>query len=124
MIFITLLPFTFELVYDLIAINKGKKDLNSLWRLPMFLIVSIDYSDSTWQEIHVQTSYLLWCFAPFMFFDPVLNVFRFRSYKKWDYKGQTKDYDKFINRFNPIFLMVLRGIAFLLILYLANVLNN
>jgi hypothetical protein len=118
--FIVLLPFIVELVADLILINRGKKDLSATVRLVMFLLVSIDYSGSTWNDIHLQTSYLLWALAPYMFFDPVLNIFRFRSFKKWDYKGQTKEYDKFINRFNPRFLMVLRWIAFLGILYLAN----
>jgi hypothetical protein len=121
--FIVLLPFVVELVADLILINRGKKDLSATVRLVMFLLVSIDYSGSTWNDIHLQASYLLWALAPYMFFDPVLNIFRFRSFKKWDYKGQTKEYDKFINRFNPRFLMVLRVIAFLVIIWGANKIN-
>ena len=117
--FITLLPFTIELVADLILINRGKKDLSATVRLVMFLLVSIDYSGSTWNDIHLQASYLLWALAPFCFFDIVLNHFRG---KKWHYLSTTNNkwWDETLVNLNPWFLLCLRVTAFLGILYLSN----
>jgi hypothetical protein len=122
--FIVLLPFVVELVADLILINRGKKDLSATVRLVMFLLVSIDYSGSTWNDINLQTSYLLWALAPYCFFDNALSIARWRSFSKWDKLGETKDYDKFLKslRLKPWVLLILRVISFIGILLLANML--
>lgn len=119
LILLCLIPITVEIIGDLYFINKGKQDLHWGFRLAMLLLVSIDYQNSTLSNVILQSNYFLWCLSLYCFFDPALNLWRFRDFKKWKYIGETKPYDIFLSRFNPHFLLCLRVIAFVFILWVA-----
>lgn len=94
-----LFPFTFELIYDTIAIRLGKKDLHWGWRPFLFLPTAIDYSASTWSHVEFSTGALILCIVPYFFFDNFLNLLRFWKewgVKRWDYlKSALDDNPKF-----------------------------
>ena len=127
MIWLTLLPFLVEIFGDLWLIKEGKNDIHWGWRIPMFLLASIDYNaltwvwnePSTWSYIVLHTDYFIYCLVLYTMFDPVLNVFRFKSFKKWNYLGQSKKWDRNLLRFNPRFLLILRFVAACFLLYVA-----
>lgn len=123
LIFLCLIPITIEIIGDLYLINKGKQDLTWGHRLVMFLLISIDYQNSTWANIILQSNYFLWCLSIYAFFDNALGIARFQDFKKWSHLGKTKKYDLFLRDFNPYFLLVLRVIAFVFILWVANLLS-
>ena len=105
MIHYILLPITFlfELYADRWLIYKGKKDVHILWRVAMVAAVSLE--TLSWQKITFNMGFLALASAPFMLFDPALNVLRF-GWKKWDYSGKTKNYDLKLSKINPVALLV------------------
>lgn len=106
--FLPISPFAFELVSDYVMIVvKKKKDWFRGWhRVGMILAVALIYivtGDRTWQDV---VKFFALSFIPYCFFDPILAWLRKK--RGLDYKGQTKNWDKWYTRFNPYFVMTVR----------------
>lgn len=101
-----LTPFLLELFTDWQLIKAGRKDL-PLWLRVVLIGVC---STETFWVLTIPVSNLCLACAPFFFFDNLLAWLRKK--RGFDYQGQTKNYDKWISRFNPYALMVLRCVGF------------
>ena len=102
------LPFIIELIADWWLIRNGKKDL-PLW-LRIFMIAGVGIESVTLSSVALDVPGMALAVAPFAFFDNILAWMRGK--RGLDYHGKTKAYDRFINRFNPRFLLVIRGLVF------------
>lgn len=115
-------PFLFELYADRWLIHKGKKDIHILWRVAMVAAVSIE--TLSWQQVTFNMGFLALAVAPFMLFDPALNVLRY-GWRKWYKPAVTKNWDKRLSSINPVALLVARFVlAAGLLVYWYNVTFN
>lgn len=110
MIYLIPLPFLIELIGDWYLIKKGKKDIPLWVRIAMIAIVShtIRFEGGELQVI-ILVKHALLATAPFAFFDNLLAWMRGK--RGLDYEGKTKAWDKFLARFNPHFLLLIRGLV-------------
>lgn len=111
--------FQFELAVDWIWIYlKKKPDWFKLWHRALMITASIVLvivlsSGITWQEIAKALILACW---PYCFFDNLLAWMRKK--RGLDYKGQTKDWDKWYTNFNPYAVMTVRILVALVLGYL------
>jgi hypothetical protein len=89
---ILFIPFIIEAFGDAYLITHGKKDISWKVRILMIIVVVLVF---VWTGGRLREGVFL-SLAPFAFFDPILNVIRFRSLKKWSYIGKTKFWDRTI----------------------------
>ena len=110
---ILILPFLIELFGDAWLIKRGRKDISSLVRALMIIVIAFGYND--W---HGYTKALIIALMPYCFFDPALNLLR---KKGLCYNGKTKAYDKFLSEFPCWFLFIARvtALGVLFIIYKA-----
>lgn len=107
MILINLIPFLIELTWDYLLIKSGKPDVIRLKHraamvIGVVLIYAILFADS-FRDVDKALIVAVW---PYSFFDPLLAWLRKK--RGFDYKGKTKNWDKWYNRFNPYFVMTVR----------------
>jgi hypothetical protein len=103
---IPVLPFILELFADYLLIRGKRKDL-ALWL--RVILIGLCSTETLW-TLTIPPSNLCLAVAPFFFFDNLLAWMRGK--RGFDYEGKTKAYDKWLTRFNPYALMVLRFIGF------------
>ena len=115
----SLTPFLIELFGDWMLIKNGNKDIHWGWRVIMIAASGIKIIEHGFMQIDLHQIAL--SVSLFCFFDPALNVLRF-GFKRWSYRGETKWWDKTLNRLNlnPLFELSLRFISFCLLLYISN----
>lgn len=106
MIYLIPLPFLIELFGDWILIGKGRKDI-PLWARAV-MIVAVSLESLALSTTAFNNHDIALACAPFCFFDNVLAWLRGK--RGLDYEGKTKAWDKFLARFNPRFLVIVRGI--------------
>lgn len=97
---ILLIPFVIEVIGDAFLIRRGNKDIHWTVRVLLIVIVSLVYGDGDCMQ--VLRGFILAC-IPFPLFDPLLNVVRFGSFKKWNYIGRTKQWDKIFQHWKDEF---------------------
>lgn len=102
-----LIPFVVELIADWWLIRKGRKDL-PLW-LRIFMIAGVGVESVSLSSVALDVPDMALAVAPFAFFDNLLAWMRGK--RGLDYEGKTKAWDKFLARFNPHFLLVIRGLV-------------
>lgn len=108
MIYTKPIPFIVELIGDWWLIRKGKKDL-PLW-LRIFMIAGVGIESVSMSSVALDVPDMAIAVAPFAFFDNILSWMRGK--RGLDYEGKTKGWDKFLARFNPRFLLFIRGLVF------------
>jgi|SRR5690606_374928 hypothetical protein len=102
-----IIPFLIEVVGDAYLIKEGKKDLPLSLRILMVAAVGVQQIGLDAVLISVPDMAL--ATAPFCFFDNILAWLRGK--RGLDYEGKTKGWDKILAKFNPHFLMVVRGLV-------------
>lgn len=112
---LALLPFLVELIWDYILIARHHKaDIIRLHHR-VFMIIGASLLLMYFEPRLVKTITLA-C-IPYCFFDPALNLLRG---KRWDYNGSTKEWDIYIGKYNPRWILFGRSIVAysLIIIYL------
>lgn len=109
------LPILIELIGDWQLIKNGRKDIPWGTRLIMMLIVSVDYTDISWQYVAVVPSRFVACWILYPFFDIFLN--KIMGWK-WSFMGTTKSWDNTLRRWSPYKLLVVRFMFFGLFIWL------
>lgn len=115
------IPFAIELAYDRLMLPESEIRWYSRANIIIFFsVVFIAFSDYAfvdwgWYLFDIFTLSMFAC-APYCFFDIALAVW-LHGWRKWYRLGDTKRWDRFLSSLNPWFLLVLRVVAFVELLW-------